>query len=65
MSARHVAFLYNAVLMTVTSEKKTLKSIKKTFLLDVEYNFLKYDHVPYSYARNVYFIMAENLWVEN
>jgi hypothetical protein len=43
--------------MTVASEN-ILKSVKKTFLLDVEYNFLKYDAVPYGYVRNVYFIMA-------
>jgi hypothetical protein len=44
--------------MSVTSEN-TLKSINKSFLLNVEYNFLKYGPVPCSYVRNVYFIMTE------
>jgi hypothetical protein len=51
-------FLYNTVLMTVTSEN-TPKSIKKVFLLDVEYNILKHGLVLCSYVRNVYFIIAE------
>ena len=47
-----------SVLMTVTSGN-TPKSIKRLFLLDVGYNFLKHGPVLCSYVRNVYFIMAE------